>query len=91
MKLLYQQSPLFVYGFSYRLGSLRRDLEQLKNERVLANAVETLAAMGYHYCLSLADNETLLALTAAPAARNVIHWNSRRNPKCGNPTNGTSR
>jgi hypothetical protein len=68
MKLLYQQSPIFVYGFNYRLGSLRRDLEQLKNERVLANAVETLAAMGYRHCLSLADNETLLALTAVPVA-----------------------
>jgi hypothetical protein len=68
MILLYQQAPLFVHGFNYQLGSHRRDLEQLKADHVLSNTVETLSAMGYHYCLSLAEDETLLALTTKPLA-----------------------
>jgi hypothetical protein len=66
MILLYQDSPVSVYGFNYRLGGLRRDLTQLKSENVLANTEETLSAMGYRYCLSLDKNETLLSLTAKP-------------------------
>jgi hypothetical protein len=68
MKLLYQRSGMFVYEFNYKLGSLRRGLSQLKDEQVLANSVETLGAMGYGYCLSLAENETLLALAVRSVA-----------------------
>ena len=66
MILLYQDSPVSVYGFNYQLGGLRRDLTQLKSENVLANTEETLSAMGYRYCLSLDKNETLLSLAAKP-------------------------
>lgn len=68
MILLYQQSPIFVSDFHYKLGGLRRDLNELKAQNVLANTVETLEAIGYRDCLSLADNETLLTLTAPPLA-----------------------
>ena len=51
MILLYQDSPVSVYGFNYQLGGLRRDLTQLRSENVLANTEETLSAMGYRYCL----------------------------------------
>ena len=66
MTLLYRDSPVSVYGFNYQLGGLRRDLTQLKSENVLANTEETLSAMGYRYCLSLDENETLLSLAAKP-------------------------
>ena len=66
MILLYQDSPVSVYGFNYQLGGLRRDLTQLRSENVLANTEETLSAMGYRYCLSLDKNETLLSLAAKP-------------------------
>ncbi len=66
MILLYQDSPVSVYGFNYQLGGLRRDLTQLKSENVLANTEETLSALGYRYCLSLDKNETLLSLAAKP-------------------------
>jgi len=66
MILLYQDSPVSVYGFNYQLGGLRRDLTQLKSESVLANTEETLSALGYRYCLSLDKNETLLSLAAKP-------------------------
>ena len=46
MILLYQDSPVSVYGFNYQLGGLRRDLTQLKSENVLANTEETLSAHG---------------------------------------------
>ncbi len=66
--LLYRHRPVFVHGFNYQLGSLRRNLDQLKSDNVLANAVETLTAMGYRYCFSLGQDETLLSLTAKPVA-----------------------
>lgn len=66
MILLYQDSPVSVYGFNYQLGGPRRDLTQLRSDKVLANTEETLSAMGYRYNLSLDKNETLLSLAAKP-------------------------
>lgn len=64
--LLYRQRPIFTHGFSYQLGSVRRDLHQLKSDNVLANTEETLAAMGYRYSLGLSEKETLLDLATGP-------------------------
>ena len=68
MILRYQEAPVSVYGFNYQLGGLRRDLTQLRSDKVLANTEETLRAMGYRYCLSLGENETLLSLASKPVA-----------------------
>jgi 3-oxoacyl-[acyl-carrier-protein] synthase III len=66
MKLLYQREPVFVSGFSYKLGSVRRTLDEVKASGLLAGSVETLSAMGYRYCLGLAEGETLLDLAIEP-------------------------
>lgn len=66
MTLLYQNEPIFVYGLYHRLGSVRRDLKELKGKGLLAGEVETLSATGYHYCLGLGEEETLLSLAAQP-------------------------
>jgi hypothetical protein len=68
MILLYQDRPIFVNTFDYQLGSLRRDLSQLKADEVLAGTVETLTATGYRYCLGLGQGETLVTMTAKPLA-----------------------
>jgi hypothetical protein len=68
MKLLYQNQSIFIYGFYHQLGSVRRDLNELKAEGLLAGRVETLSATGYHYCFGLGEEETLLALAAGPLA-----------------------
>jgi hypothetical protein len=78
MILLYQDSPVSVYGFNYQLGGLRRDLAQLRSDNVLANTEETLSAMGYRYCLSLDKNETLLALASKPVAATLAQTTEPR-------------
>lgn len=66
--LVYRHAPFFVHTFEHRLGSVRRDLNELKASKLVAGEVETLAAMGYRYNRGLGENETLLALAAAPLA-----------------------
>lgn len=66
MTLLYQHHGAFIYGLYYQLGSVRRDLTELKAEGLLAGTVETLSATGYRYCFGLGENETLLTLAAQP-------------------------
>jgi hypothetical protein len=68
MMLVYRQAPIFVHTFNHQLGSVRRDLNELKADKLLAGTVEPLAAMGYRYNRGLGENETLLSLTAAPLA-----------------------
>jgi hypothetical protein len=68
MILLYRHTPLFVHGFNHQLGSLRRDLNELKAGKLIAGEVETLATMGYQYNFGLGENETLLTLATAPLA-----------------------
>ena len=75
MIILYQDSPVSIYGFNYQLGGLRRDLTQLKTKMFLQNTEEALSAMGYRYCLSLDKNETLLSLAAN---RSLPHWHRRQ-------------
>jgi hypothetical protein len=66
MILTYQDSPIFVSGLHYKLAGLRRDLEQLQSERLLAGSVATLRQIGYQFSFGLAPHETLLGLAADP-------------------------
>lgn len=68
MTLLYQHESIFIYGLCHQLGSVRRDLNELKAEGLLAGTVETLSATGYRYCYGLGEGETLLELAARPLA-----------------------
>ncbi len=66
MLLLYHDAGLFMWNLSHRLGSLRRDLNQLKAENLLAGSVETLTQTGYHYNCALGREENLIALASGP-------------------------
>ena len=66
MKLLYQREPIFISGLRYKLGSVRRTLDEVKASGRLAGSVETLSAMGYRYRLELAEGETLVDLAIDP-------------------------
>lgn len=66
MMLLYQQALIFVNGFNHQLGSLRRDLNELKSQHLLLGTVETLSAIGYRHNFGLGGDETLLSLTTTP-------------------------
>jgi len=66
MMLLYQQAPIFVHGFNHQLGSLRRDLDELKAQHLLLGTVEALRAIGYRHNFGLGGDETLLSLTTTP-------------------------
>ena len=78
MILLYQDKPVWVYGFNYRLGALRRDLAQLSKEHLIANTEETLRATGYRYSFSLDKDETLLSLTTKPVAATLAQTGEPR-------------
>ncbi len=69
MIVLYQDAPLFLHGFQHKLGSVKRNLEEMKTEKLLAGTVEALSAMGYRDCLGLGDDESLVALATAPLSR----------------------
>ncbi len=66
MMLLYMHAPIFVQGFNHQLGSLRRDLNELKAERLLLGNVEALSAVGYCHNFGLGKDESLLSLTTNP-------------------------
>jgi hypothetical protein len=68
MMLLYRHASIFVHGFNHQLGSIRRDLTELKADNLVAGTVETLSAMGYRYCFGLGEDETLLTLAETPLA-----------------------
>jgi hypothetical protein len=65
MILVYRHAPVFVHTFNHRLGSVRRDLNELKLGKLLAGEVESLTAAGYRYCFGLGEDETLLRLAMA--------------------------
>jgi acyl carrier protein len=65
---LYQNASIFLHGFSHQLGRIRRDLNELKADNLLAGTVETLSAVGYRYCYGLGDDETLVTLATKPLA-----------------------
>ena len=66
MKLLYQREPIFISGLHYKLGSVRRTLDEVKASGRLAGSAETLSAIGYRYRLELAEGETLVDLAIDP-------------------------
>ncbi|MGI8959986.1 MAG: hypothetical protein ACR2IV_09550 [Bryobacteraceae bacterium] len=66
MILLYQQAPIFIHGLYHQLGSLRRDLTALKDEKLLIGDVEALRAAGYRHNFGLGKDETLLRLAITP-------------------------
>ncbi len=47
MIVLYRDAPLFLHGFQHKLGNVKRNLEEMKTEKLLAGTVEALSAMGY--------------------------------------------
>ncbi len=69
MILLYQDTGLFIWNWSHRLGSQRRELRELKGENLLAGSVETLAETGYRYNFALGREESLITLASGPLAR----------------------
>ena len=66
MMLFYVHAPVFLHEFNHQLGSLRRDLNELKAENLLLGTVEALSAVGYRFNFGLGGDETLLNLTATP-------------------------
>jgi hypothetical protein len=74
MTQIYNDSPIYIGEFNYRLGAIRWDLETLKAKGLLSGKVEPLREFGYRYCCGLAEEETLLSLAKVPlslALRNV--------------------
>ena len=66
MLFLYRQAPLFIHGFNHKLGRIRRDLNELKDEKLLIGDVDALGAVGYSHNFGLGRDENLLSLTIAP-------------------------
>jgi len=66
MMLLYQHAPIFVHGFNHQLGRMRRDLKELKAQKLLLGDVDALRAVGYGNNFGLGRDETLLSLTITP-------------------------
>jgi hypothetical protein len=66
MIVRYQQAPVFIDEFHHQLGSIRRDLNELKLQKLLLGEIEALSGVGYRYNFGLSKAETLLSLTTAP-------------------------
>src|ERR1700730_10663136 len=66
MMLLYQQGLIFVHGFNHQLGRMRRDLKELKAQKLLIGDVDALRAGCYCHNFGLGRDETLLSLTITP-------------------------
>jgi hypothetical protein len=69
MVLLYPNKNIFLYGFNHKLGSIRRDLNQLQMGGLLLGTPEPLSALGYQYNFGIGKNETLLSLASEPLSR----------------------
>jgi hypothetical protein len=69
MVLLYPNKNIFLYGFNRKLGSIRRDLNQLQIEGLLLGSPEALSALGYQYNFGIGKNETFLSLATNPLSR----------------------
>ena len=69
MVLLYQNNGIFLYGFNHKLGSVRRNLNQLQTEGLLLGSPDALSALGYQYNFAVDKNETLLNLATDPLSR----------------------
>ena len=66
MILLYQHALIFIHGLYYQLGSIRRDLNELKAEKLLIGDVKALSAVAYRQNFGLGRDETLLSLATVP-------------------------
>jgi hypothetical protein len=62
----YQHEGIFIHDFHHQLGSIRRDLNELKRQKLLLGEVEALSGVGYRYNFGLSKAETFLSLTTAP-------------------------
>ena len=66
MIVSYHTSPVFISGLTHKLGSVRRDLSELKAADLIGNTVEDLAKNGYQFNRGAGKTEDLLSLAAAP-------------------------
>lgn len=73
MMLLYPDKGIFLYGFNYKLGSVRRDLNQLHTDQLLLGTPDVLSALGYKYTFGVGKSETLMNLAADPLSRALQH------------------
>lgn len=71
MIVCYNHNPIYLHSFNYRLGAVRRDLEQLKAEGLLLGSVEALSTIGYKHNFGLDRSESLLQLTAGCLAKTL--------------------
>jgi hypothetical protein len=69
MMLLYSDRAIFIHGFHYRLGSVQRNLEELKADKRLLGTVEALDRIGYRHNFSLGNDESLLSLARHPLSQ----------------------
>jgi hypothetical protein len=61
-----QHAGIFIHRFHHQLGSIRRDLNELKLQKLLLGEIEALSGVGYRYNFGLSKAETLLSLTTGP-------------------------
>lgn len=69
--LFYQDKGIFLYGFNHKLGSVRRDLNELKNEQLLLGEPDVLSALGYQYTFAIGKDESLMSLASQPLSRTL--------------------
>ena len=69
MMLLYSNRAIFIHGFHYRLGSVQRNLEELKADKRLLGTIEVLDKIGYRRNFSLGNDESLLSLARHPLSQ----------------------
>ena len=67
--LLYNDGPICLHAFSYKLGSVQRNLQELQTDKLLVGTAEDLSAIGYCHNYGLSKDETLLSLASTPLSR----------------------
>lgn len=66
MMLSYWNAGVFIWGLSHQLGSVRRDLNELKSSQLLSNSVNEIAQIGYRHNFGVGPEESLLTLAVRP-------------------------
>jgi hypothetical protein len=69
IKVSYTNREIYLWGLSHTLGSLRRDLAQLKSEQLICNEPAALAAMGYLHNHSAAPGESQMTIASGTFTR----------------------
>ncbi|MGA2556124.1 MAG: hypothetical protein ABSG04_07605 [Verrucomicrobiota bacterium] len=64
--LCYRDQGVYLRGFNYHLGKVRRDLHELAAAKLLCNPVDILAGVGYRCNFGAGPEESLLSLAAGP-------------------------